>query len=201
MINAPQPPSDLALQRQQEIYHQAIGTLRGTLPPPLTDTPEAWADRDRTAIAMVAALAPANAAEASLAAWHVATMAHAGECLREAVRHAADPKRAAESRTQAANMGREARGGLDSLLRLQTARQNREADRAARERDARTEQRVRGLMLEALQTMPPVASAARAAAPSPPPQVVPSPDCSERSEEQKRLERLRLEAGGSTTFH
>ena len=50
--------SDPARQPQRDIYYQAVEILRSMLPAPLTDTPEAWARRDRVAIAKVAAMVP-----------------------------------------------------------------------------------------------------------------------------------------------
>jgi hypothetical protein len=60
-----------------------IHTLHTSLPPPPPgDDPEAIARRDRDAIAQVASLLPATAAEARLAARFVAADARAHECLR-----------------------------------------------------------------------------------------------------------------------
>jgi hypothetical protein len=50
------------------IARQIFHTLTATLPPPVTDTPEDRAARDEAAIAAVAALHPADAFEALLAA-------------------------------------------------------------------------------------------------------------------------------------
>ena len=47
-------------------------SLRGSLPPPVSATPEDLAHRDRAAIAQVACLLPANADEVELAAQYVA---------------------------------------------------------------------------------------------------------------------------------
>src|SRR5580693_4770968 len=123
-----QPPPyqpDPELQLQRDIYYEAAQTLRGSLPPPIEDTPEGWLRRDRTAIATVASLVPASSAEARLVAHHVAAVAHSDEALRQVVLQAADPKRLAQARAWSASMGREARGFLGSLLRLQAARQKR----------------------------------------------------------------------------
>ena len=84
----PQPD----LQLPFEIYHQLVHTLRATLPPPITDTPEELARRDRTAIAQVAALVPANADEANLGAQYVAAGARAMDRLRLVREHADDVK-------------------------------------------------------------------------------------------------------------
>ena len=60
-----QPP-DLSLQLPRDVYHVVVYTLRGLLPPPEADTPEAEARRDRAAIARVASMLPANDEEADL---------------------------------------------------------------------------------------------------------------------------------------
>lgn len=50
------------------VTREVFATLRCLLPPPVTDTPEARADREETAMASVIALYPADAFEADLAA-------------------------------------------------------------------------------------------------------------------------------------
>jgi len=72
---APDHPH-LACQLPADAYWQLIRTLRLTLPPPLTDSPEDLTRRDHAVIARIAALAPANAAEADLAAQFVAASEH-----------------------------------------------------------------------------------------------------------------------------
>jgi hypothetical protein len=54
-------PTDLGLQLPRDVYHLVVFTLRGMLPPPETDTPEAEARRDRGAIALVASMLPPTA--------------------------------------------------------------------------------------------------------------------------------------------
>jgi len=153
MNDTPQQPPDPADQRQRDIYDEALRSLRATLPPPLTDTPEAWARRDRVALAEVAALAPANLAEADLATQYVITLAHGEYCLRLAAQHAADPKLAGKLRAQSASMGREARSTHRLLLKVQAVRRKRQADPVTREADARTEQYVRHQLMEALKSI------------------------------------------------
>jgi hypothetical protein len=202
-----QPPPyqlDPEMQLQRDIYYEAAQTLRGSLPPPIEDTPEGWLRRDRTAIATVASLVPASSAEARLAAHHVAAVAHSDEALRQAVQQAADRKRVAQLRAQSASMGREARGFLGSLLRLQAVRQKREATDASRDNADWTERSAFGLMTEAMEIMPPAplpAAAPLTAAPSPPPaaelppsRFLPPQDYSEWSEEEKRQDRLSARA-------
>jgi hypothetical protein len=66
-LSHPEPP-DLALLLPRDAYYQLVHSLRGLLPPPVTDTPEDEARRDNAAIAQVACLLPASAAEATLGA-------------------------------------------------------------------------------------------------------------------------------------
>ena len=75
-------PVDLSLQLPRDVYHVVVYTLRGLLPPPEADTPEAEARRDRAAIARVASMLPANDEEADLASRCVAHAAYAMDCLR-----------------------------------------------------------------------------------------------------------------------
>jgi hypothetical protein len=205
--DAPHHQPDPELQLQRDIYYRAAETLRGMLPPLLEDTPEALARRDRVAIATVASMVPCNPAEAALAAQHVAALAHASDCYQQAVHHAADPKRVAQSRAQAASMGREARGFLGSLLRLQAARQKREAHDASRESALWTERSALGLMNQALETMPPPPPAApappTAAAPEPrpPSPFLPPREYDDWSDEEKRLDRLRAAASRYAVLH
>jgi hypothetical protein len=71
MEHHPERP-DLTLQLPRDTYYQVVHTLRGLLPPPVADTPDALVHRDNAAIAQVASLLPANADEANLAAQYVA---------------------------------------------------------------------------------------------------------------------------------
>jgi hypothetical protein len=70
MVSA--PPDNLALRLPADAYYHLVRTLCLALPPPLTDNPDDLARRNHAAIAAVAALVPANAAEAILAALFVA---------------------------------------------------------------------------------------------------------------------------------
>ena len=166
------PPPDPAHALQRDIYLQIVDDLRGMLPLPANDTPEALARRDRVAIAQAAALVPANPDEANLAAHAVAATAQATECLRLAVLHAADPARVVQIQAQAALMGREARGYRAALLRAQAARARREATPALCDSAAWTEHCVHGLMAQALDDIVP-APAEPAASPAPEPATVP----------------------------
>ncbi|HEY3848965.1 MAG TPA: hypothetical protein VGL95_17820, partial [Acetobacteraceae bacterium] len=162
-----QPPPhqpDPAIQLQRDVHYEVVATLRASLPPPLTDAPEDWDRRDRVALATLAAVVPASPAEARLAALHVAAIAHAEDCYAHAARHTDDVKVTGQLRAQAASMGREARGYMGALLRMQAARVKREAKDASRESAALTEHCVHGLMTQALEEMPAGPVAARAVA-------------------------------------
>ena len=83
-IDTQNQPPDLTLQLPRDVYHLVVFTLRGMLPPPETDTPEAEARRDRAAIALVASMLPSNSEEAHLAARSVGLAIYAMDCLRQA---------------------------------------------------------------------------------------------------------------------
>jgi hypothetical protein len=213
----PTNATDPEYQLQRDHYLQAVEHLRTHLPPPDTDTPEAWLRRDSLAIAEVAALVPASPPEVRLAAMHVAAMAHAGHCLRMAVHaQAADDLKLVERLyAQNARMGREARGYLGSLLRLQSVRGKREAKDDTREAAAWSQQATSGLMMDALQQLPAgrpeappafahvAAQAKPAAAPKPaaPAEKPRWRDYSEWSDEEKREEKLWSDAGRYAVLH
>src|SRR5487761_517827 len=91
----------LADRLPADAYWQLIHTLRLTLPPPPTDSPDDLARRDHAAIARIAALAPANAAEADVAAQFVAASEQWKDCLRLAQVPETAPEWAAKCRAQA----------------------------------------------------------------------------------------------------
>ncbi|HVC59654.1 MAG TPA: hypothetical protein VND19_04720 [Acetobacteraceae bacterium] len=201
---------DPATQLQLDIHDRAVDTLRGILPPPLDDTPEAWSLRDRVALATVASLLAATPVEACLAVLRVAAAEYACHFLRRLPHYADDPRREAQVLAQSASMGREARGHLNPLLRLQAVRIKREANVATRDSTAMSEYCTLGLMTGALQRQPPgpparpampPAKAAPAAAPAPRPEMVRLRDYSEWSDEEKRLERLESDAGRYAVLH
>ena len=134
-----------------DAYWHLIRALRLALPPPPGDSPDDLRRRDHAAIAGIAALAPANAVEAEMAAQFVAASAQRKDWLRLAQLPDAGPERAAECRARAASMMRQANSALRLLLRLQEARRKLEADSAACNRAAWTEHCAIGLMAEALQ--------------------------------------------------
>src|SRR4051794_30854022 len=105
------------LQLPRDVYYQLIHTLCAALPP-VSDSPEDIALRDRAAVAQVASLLPANADEASIAAQFVAAHAQALECLRLARAYPADHAMALKCSAQSASMMRQARGARSLLLRV-----------------------------------------------------------------------------------
>jgi hypothetical protein len=109
------------------VARNVFATLTATLPPPVTDTPENRAARDEAAIAAVAALYPADALEALLAAQIVAANAHALDCLRLAAQPGMDAGSARRWRARAAGMMRQMESGLHILRRGQAAREKAEA--------------------------------------------------------------------------
>lgn len=167
MDTTPQPPNP-TLDLARDTYYQLVHTLRGSLPPPVTDTPEDLARRDNAAIAHVASLLPVNADEANLAVQHVAANASAMECLRLSREYAtADHAFFLKFNARAISMMRQARAARELLLRVQAERRTREADNAAADRAAWTEHCALGLMTDAIGTAPP---APMAEPPPPPPQ-------------------------------
>jgi len=205
MQNAPPPQyqPDPAIQLQFDLHARVVDTLRGILPPPLEDMPEAWSLRDRLALSDVNCLLPANPVEARLAALHVAATEYARYCLLQAPLYVDDPKRWGQLMAQAASMGREARGYVNTLYRVQRVRQKREATEASRDAAAMAEHCTLGLMTQALERMPPgppkrpavqPAKAVAAAAPAPAAEKVHYRDYSEWSEEEKQADRLRAKA-------
>jgi hypothetical protein len=123
LFTAPDPLGHLP----RDAYYHLIFTLRATLPA-ATDSPEALAWRDHAAIAQVAALCPANAAEAALAGQYVAANAQAMACLQLT----RDPDLSSEwvlrCTAQAAAMMRQAQGAFRLLTRTQADRRKLEAD-------------------------------------------------------------------------
>jgi len=133
--------------------------------------------------------------EARLAALHVAAAKYAGHCLLQAPQYVADPNRWAQLLAQSASMGRVVRGYLNTLVRLQRVRQERQANEASCDRAALAEHCALGpddpgAGADAARAAGPACRAAgegrAAAAPVPPPEKVRYRDYSEWSEEEKR---------------
>jgi hypothetical protein len=78
-------PTNIADRLPASVYYQIVHTLRLLLPPLPSNNLEDTTRQLETAIAKVGSFAPANAAEADLAARYVAFNAHADDCLRLAV--------------------------------------------------------------------------------------------------------------------
>ena len=162
---SPQPPNPILLLPRDTCY-QLVHTLRGMLPPPVTDTPEDLGRRDNAAIAQVACLMPVNADEANLAAEYVATNACAMDCLRLAQEHRGDAEFFLRFSARATIMMRQSRATRTLLLSVQAERRKLEADSVAADHAARTEQCAIGLLTDALGGVRP---AAMAEPPQPPP--------------------------------
>ncbi|HME22118.1 MAG TPA: hypothetical protein VKI44_12405 [Acetobacteraceae bacterium] len=138
------------------IYYQVAHTLRGLLPPPITDTPEDEARRDLAAIAHVASLLPANAEEADIASHYVAAKAQALVCIRLSRACPNDPTMILKCTAQAASMMCQALRWRALLQRLQAARREQGKDTAAHDAATATEQRALGLLADALAQAPPL---------------------------------------------
>jgi hypothetical protein len=172
----PEPP-DLTLLLPRSTYWQLVHELQSYLPPPIDDTPEARAHRDRAAIADVASMLPANAEEARIAARSVSADAQAAACIRQARKYEEDVAIFLKCNAQAASMIRLANSSRSLLARLQAARRKREADEAARNQDTWTEHAAVGLMADVVGH----------AAPAPPP---PVPEPQEQRELQDSYSQL-----------
>ncbi len=170
----PYHPVDPAHQLTRDTYLQMVDTLRTSLPPPLVNTPEAWALHVRAAVNRASELVPASSVEAELASLHIATLAYSKDCLRLAGLYAAtDAKRSDQCLAQSARMGRAASGYQVSLLRIQKERMRREKTRESAQQADRLQQSALGMMLDALESLPAVPAnaavpvlAAQAAAPA-----------------------------------
>ncbi|HME27798.1 MAG TPA: hypothetical protein VKI44_41855, partial [Acetobacteraceae bacterium] len=166
-------PPDLALLLPRSTYYQLIHTLRPSLPAPLTGSAEDLAHRDNAAIAHIAAMLPANADEADLAAQCVSASAHARDCQRLAQEYrGGDHTFFLKLHARADSWLRQAHAARRLLQRVQAERREREADPAAADRAAWTEHCAIGLMADALGRAPPAAMAEPPPVPEPP---VPEP--------------------------
>ncbi|MGC1408266.1 MAG: hypothetical protein WA864_04880 [Acetobacteraceae bacterium] len=109
------------------VSREIFATLCASLPAPAADTPEARAARDETAMAAVAALHPADAFEAKLAAEIVTADAYVMDSLRLAGQYRDDLAATLRCRAQATSMMRQMRSGLRELQRMQAQREKAEA--------------------------------------------------------------------------
>jgi hypothetical protein len=176
MTNAAPPDHpDPTYQLPADAYYYLIHTLNRSLPPPLTDNPEDLLRRNHSAIARIAALHPANAVEADIAATYVAASEHWKDRLRSIQQPDISPKWEMKCRAQAISMMRQAQSALRMLMRLQAVREKREADNQACDRGAWTEHCAIGLMMDALAPRSPPAETPDPPAPEPQPQPAPAP--------------------------
>jgi len=135
----------IALPR--DAYYQMILTLRELLPP-ISASAADIARRDHAAIAQVASLCPANAAQAALAAQYVAANAQAMACLRQTRDPTTPPEVALRCTAQAASMMRQSQGAFRLLLRAQGVKPGHRAEEM--DGAAWAEHRAEQWMLEAL---------------------------------------------------
>jgi hypothetical protein len=143
-MDTPPQPSNPALDLARDTYYQLVHTLRGSLLPPVTDTPEDLARRDNAAIAHEAWLLPVDADEANLAVQNVAAM----DCLRIAREYAtSDHAFFLKFNARAISMMRQARGEGASA-----ACAGRAPDHTAADRASWIEHCAIGLMTDALGT-------------------------------------------------
>jgi hypothetical protein len=147
------PAANTADRLPAQIYYQLVHTLRATLPPPVTDSPEDIARRDYFAIARVAALHPATPVEADHAALQVAAVEQSKECMRLAEKPETPFVWAVKCRAQAIAMMRQAEVALRTLKRLRLEREAVESSNV-RERFAQAERDTLSRMTEALSPPP-----------------------------------------------
>jgi hypothetical protein len=145
-------PTNIADRLPDSVYLHIVHTLRTLLPDSPSDSPEDRARQLESAIAEVGSFAPANAAEAKLAARYVAFSAHAEDGLHSARLMASNGQLdwVVKCRAQANASARQASGQLNLLLRLQRERRELEKDPQALNRAAWAEHCAIGLMTDAL---------------------------------------------------
>jgi hypothetical protein len=153
--NTPPHSEPLAARLPPGVYYQLVHTFCDALPAPLSDSPEHLALRNEAAISHVAALEPANIAEAELAALHVIAL----QQVKSAVRLAEDPAtplpKVVQCRAHALGYMRQAHGALRALERMQARRQRTQANDEARDYAATISTHALSQMTEALNAPPP----------------------------------------------
>jgi hypothetical protein len=180
-----EPQPDLSLLLPRSVYWYIVHQLRNSMPNPIPDTPEARAHRGNAAIAQIAAMLPANADEAELAAECVSARAQARDCQREAQAfRGTDTAWFLKCHAQATAYLRQAQSARRRLQSLQAERRQREADSAAADRAAWTEHCAIGLMADALGREPPAPVAEPPPVPEPP---APDPDLAPAEEPKPDL--------------
>ena len=149
--NSPADPQpDWAQLLPREAFREVIRVLRGCMPLPDADGPEAWGRQDRAAMAAVAALRPENAAEGQLAAQFVLAEAWAADCLRLAGERRRETGIAMKCRAQALSFMREAKSAWRLLGKAQAERRALEKDAEAASRAEWAEHAALGMMAEGL---------------------------------------------------
>jgi hypothetical protein len=108
---------DALPQLPRPVARHTLFILTEALPAPIGDLPEERAARDEAAVAAVAALRPADAIEAALAARSVA--AWAMDCLHLAAMRRSDPDESRRCRREADVMMRDSDRALRALRSLQ----------------------------------------------------------------------------------
>ncbi|HET8995471.1 MAG TPA: hypothetical protein VFN42_02275 [Acetobacteraceae bacterium] len=172
-MTQPLPDTSFA-QRLYTTHYEALFKVYPILPPPLEDTPEGYARRDAAVIEQIAQLVPASAIEAELAAKAVAGFEYWAHCLREAAPVPHDSPLHDRLTAQAARVGRDARGYLASLQRVQTMRTKREATEAGAFRADVIEDNTRST-LQTVLAHPPKAQPVKAQQPALPEAGLPCP--------------------------
>lgn len=109
------------------LSREIFAELCRSLPPPADETQSARDARDTIAMAAVAGLNPADAAEAMLAVQVVLAEAHARDCLRLATKHCNDLPTAFRCRSQAAAQMRQMHQALRALRQSQAIRPDAQA--------------------------------------------------------------------------
>ncbi|HUN41973.1 MAG TPA: hypothetical protein VMU81_16935 [Acetobacteraceae bacterium] len=144
------------------VYSHTMQNLVRMLPPPGQGTPDDYVE---LAIEQMAALAPANAAEACIAAQYIACTAQAADCMRRA--QVADPATAQRWAACGASTLRLASSARKQLMQVQALRRKRDADPVTRAQDEATREACRRAMQQALAELPvPARQCDAAAAPS-----------------------------------
>lgn len=143
--------------------------LYADIPSPTLTDPELIAERVHAAIAEIASICPVNAEEARIATRVVTADALARESIRHARTLLNEPIRVMRCHAQADHLLRTANAARALLLRVQAARQKREAVQATCDQDALTIHAIEGLLLAA-------DGQSNAAAPPPPKPPPPATD-------------------------
>jgi hypothetical protein len=140
------PPAP-AVSLAPQLYFQVVHTLMDLLPPPLDDSPDALRARNLAAVAKVAALLPVNADETDLAAQCVAARGQAEDIMRLIRENRHDIPLTMRLNAQYASMVRTSLSARANLMRVQAARQKREAIEGAADQDAGRQQAIEQCML------------------------------------------------------